>query len=732
MIVIKGRIVDFIIDRNKEGYAEFLFKSDYDKNCPRFNAICCCDIPEVVPGVPIKIEFPVENIDDIKQIDFKEMKIERLTNEVKNQYMNRAAYTCIDYGDENYAKKILISIKGISNKTADKILDAVDGNIEKLADLWDDKAFWKSLRGSKRYYENLKESIGSMIKKEVLLKRYKKYGIGYPQIDALSLMFGLEAEEKLCSNPYSVLYKLDLDFQVADNLAKDLGFHYLSEKRVKAIIYQVLNENESSGNTSMKQDMFYVNCAKIHSKSAWKDYVVSPYYILSVVSKLNTVYYEDGLIGFVSTMEKESDIAYQINRLISSKTCMYTPQSVFDEIKKNYNKEQLEFLKKFDSNSVTILLGRGGTGKTHTICGAIDLFKRRHPDEKIKLCAPTARAAGVLKEHSGYDASTIHIMLGLSPYEGYEKNEVMEDDDKQLEAKLIVVDEMSMVDVDLMYHILRAVKSGSKLILSGDPDQLESVGCGSVLADMIDSDVIPKVKLKKIMRQSDGSAVISNCGKILCGKSDLIENDSFKVRKCNSEQEALAYLKTCYAGDPHSTQILSTTRKGYIGTMAINKEFEETTKEGIWLHGDYFKSDDKVIFTKNNYDKGYCNGDIGFIEKATIPVRVKMQCDDKIIELEKNDVVDMEHAECITIHKSQGSEYKKVYVMLPDTPKSLLTRNMVNTAISRAKHEVILITVNDSLEIAVSNRYKHKRITRLKEKLINIPQENKENKGSVA
>lgn len=724
MIVVKGRIVDFLSDRNQNGYAEFIFKSDYDKNCPRFNAICSGNIPDVVPGVPIKVEIPVDSIDDITKVDFYESKIEKITQTIKDKYMNRVAYACIDYNDENYARKILISVKGISNKTADRILEAVDGNIEKLSDLWNDQNFWKTLRGSKRYLENLKNTVGSMLEKEVLFKKYQKYGIGYPQIDVLSAMFGLEAEDKLCANPYSVLYKLDLDFQVADNLAKDLGFHYLSEKRIIAMIYQVLKENESCGNTAMRQDMFYVNCAKMHSMSAWKNDVVSPYYILSIASKMRSIYYEEGLVGFMSTMEKEADIAYHLNRLMSTSTDMGTPASVFEEIRDKYNKEQYEFLKSFDHNSVTILLGRGGTGKTHTICGAIDLFKRRHPNEKIQLCAPTARAAGVLKEHSRHDASTIHIMLGLHPYEGYDNEEKddKEEREPQLEAKLIVVDEISMVDTDLMYHILKAVKSGSKLILSGDPDQLESVGCGAVLADMIDSGVVPKIKLNKIMRQNEGSAVIDNCGKILSGKYDFIENELFKVRKCESEQEALAYLKTCYDGDSKHMQILSTTRKGHIGTMSLNKEFEDTSKEGIWLHGDHFKIGDKVIFTKNNYEKEYCNGDIGFLETISMPLKVRMQCEDKIIEIEKENVTDVEHAECITIHKSQGSEYKKVYIMLPDTPKTLLTRNMVNTAISRAREEVILVTVKDSLKIAASNRYKHKRLTRLKEKLINIPQ----------
>lgn len=717
MLVIKGRIVDFLIDRCKDGYAEFIFKSDYEKNCPRFEAICGGPIPDVVPGVPMKIEIPVENINEVIKVDFREQKIEKVTRDIKSKYMNRVAYSCINYNDEEYAKTLLVKVKGISNKTANRILDAVDGDISSLADLWNDAEFWKGLRGAKKWLNELKNTVGTMMSKDHLVKKYGKYGIGYPQIDMLVAMYELEAEEKLCKNPYAVLYRLELDFQVADNFAKDLGFDYLCQERVRAMIYQVLNDNEAHGNTAMHKKDFYIACARLHRMSAWKDYVISPYYLLAILSAMDKVYCEDGLIGYLSTLNKESDIAFQLNRLIKVNTELGTSMAVFEEISPKYNKEQLNFLKAFDKNSVMVLLGRGGTGKTHTICGAIDLFRRRHPDEEVRLCAPTARAAGVLKEHSGHESSTIHIMLELNPYM---PDEAGKNEETPLNAKLIVVDEMSMVDTDLMYYLLRAVKSGAKLILSGDPDQLESVGCGAVLRDLIDSNVIPKVKLKKIMRQNEGSAVIDNCGKILSGRYDFTENKFFKIRICKTEEEAKAYLKAYYCGDIHTTQILSTTKKGIVGTMALNKEFENIDEPGVWLHGDHFKIGDKVVFTKNNYDTGYCNGDIGFIESIEMPLRVKKQGEDKTIEINRDDAADMEHADVITIHKSQGSEYNKVYILLPESPMSLLTRNMVNTAISRAREEVILIVLNDALKTAASNKHKRNRVTRLKNKLKNM------------
>ena len=661
MVVVNGRIVDFLIDRCEDGYAEFLFKSDYDKDCPRFEAICSGKIPDVVPGVPIKVEFRVETVNDITKIDFKALKIEQITKFVKTKYMNETAYTCINFNDEEYAKTLLTKVKGISAKIANRILEAVDGDISRLSGMWDDKAFWKGFRGSKKYLTELKDTVGSMLEKDYLVKKYQKYGIGYPQIDMLAAIYGLEAEEKLCHNPYAVLYRLELDFQVADNLAKDLNFDYLAPERVRAIIYQVLNNNEASGNTAMRLKDFYINCARLHRMSAWKDYVVSPYFLLSTLTAMRKVYYENGLIGYIDTLNMEADIAFQLNRLMSADTKLGISDDVYDSINDKYNKEQLEFLKTFDQNSVVILLGRGGTGKTHTICGAINLFKSKKPKEEIRLCAPTARAAGVLKEHSGHESSTMHIMLELNPY--------MPDDAGR--------NEENPLDADFI-----------------DPDQLESVGCGAVLRDLINSNKIPKIKLKKIMRQSEGSAVIDNCGKILAGRYDFIENDAFKIRNCKSEDEAKAYLKSCYTGDPHRTQILSTTKKGTVGTMSLNHDFEDIEQPGIWFHNSHFKLGDKVVFTKNNYDAGYCNGDIGFVETIEAPIQIKKQGEDN-----------------------------NVYIILPDKPLALLTRNMVNTAISRARKCVTLITINDALAIAASNKCKRNRITRLEEKLKNMGEE---------
>lgn len=716
---VKGRIVDFLADRDEMGYAVFVFKSDSDRTHPRFRAVCTGNLPDVVPGVPLLITFMAETAAQIHTADTRDLQeFEWLDESEKECLLNHVTDISIDYQDEDYALQVLSQVKWIARKTAERIIDAVNGDLYQLADKWADSAFWQSIPGSKRYLPSLQEQIGELLSMADLFKRYSRYGIGYPQIEKLSALYGTEAEAKLRANPYTVLLQLDLPFQVADYLARDLEIGHLDDRRIRAIIRSVLYQNEVNGNTCMSRFAFYSACERLHKGSAWQDCVVSQDDILQVVTQMDSVNYEDGLagrVGFIKTWRMETEIGYNLQRLMQAPSALHTQDSVFAEIADKYNAEQMQFLRAFDAESVILLLGRGGTGKTHTIRGAIDLFKRRHPRDVIKLCAPTARAAGVLAEHSGHSASTIHILLGLTPYS------MLDDDIQQLDAGLIVVDEMSMVDTELMSLLLRAIKSGAKVILSGDPDQLESVGCGAVLRDLVRSGVVPQVTLQKIMRQGEGSAIIENCDRILSGRAQFAENAYFKVRQCQTDAEAMAYLKSCYSGDSHSTQILTTTNRGIVGTAAINNIFTDPTQEGIWVHHEHFKVGDKVIFTQNNYGAGYCNGDIGFIESAAVPVRIRKQGDNQVIYIEKEDLVDIEHADAITIHKSQGSEYQKVYIILPEDPHVMLTRNIVNTAISRARQDVVLIVVGNALRVAVSDRFKRYRMTMLESILHNLP-----------
>lgn len=339
-MLVKGRIVNYIIERDESGEALFIFTSDANDEYGRFTALCKGKVPDVVPAVPMLFEFAAEYVNQIKKIDFREYRAYVSGKKgVDVKTANQLVSAAIDFNDENYTAAILTSVKGISTLTASRILEAVDGNIYKLSDLWDNAEFWKKFRGSKRYLPALKEKIEVMLGKEKLYREYSRYGVGYPQIDRLFTLYGAEAEKRLRENPYQTLDKLNLDFQVADSLAYNIGFSHLDHKRIRAMIWHVLRDNEQHGNTCMNHSGFFNACARMHGKSAWAQDILSPFYILTVVSKMDRVYARNGFFGFMSTLSMETNIAYRLKKLRDTPSELYSGDEEFARLQGTYNED---------------------------------------------------------------------------------------------------------------------------------------------------------------------------------------------------------------------------------------------------------------------------------------------------------------------------------------------------------------------------------------------------------
>ena len=655
-------------------------------------------LPDIVPGVHIWAD-----IDDDGNIK----KTKLLSNDVF------------------YIKERLTKIKGISGKKADRIInECLKGEVKNYKKEEKKEEVLGLLKSNtKAAKETVKNTLAELAEIDDWICPYKKYGISCESVEKLRISYSDNWREKILKDTYTAFMLMGLDFVAADYLFKGLHGSFLDEKRIKGIIHTVLHENEDKGSTAIDEKTFYSNCEWIVKNSAWPRSPVSPYIILAVLSQLQTVYTEDGYFGYVKTANYEKSIAWNVRRLMDADTEI---SADFTKEEEKFNKCQREFLHLFKKNSLTLLLGRGGTGKTYTISGAIKLMKKEKPDAVIKLCAPTARAAGVLKEASGEMSSTIHVLLGLKPY----GDELV---GNEIQADMLVVDEMSMVDTELFCALLKSIKAGTKVILAGDPNQLESVGHGSVLRDLIEAQVIPSVELKQIMRQAAGSKIIKNCEKILEGDANLeADGKAFIIRRTITPEEMVMYLKSEYTPGLDNCQAISITKKGKAGTIAINKMFEKE-ESGLIAHGEKFCKDDKVVFTRNNYDDGYCNGDTGRVASVSKDELTVRTTDEKLVEVKEGNLADLTHAEVITVHKSQGSEYDNVFILLPDKPKSLLNRNIVNTAISRAKKTVHLVYLGDALKMAAANTYKSDRETRLVSMLKNFEKtEEKEDENSVS
>ena len=384
------------------------------------------------------------------------------------------------------------------------------------------------------------------------------------------------------------------------------------------------------------------------------------------------------------------------------------------------------------STGVKILIGDPGTGKTTTIKTIIKGFLYMKPNAKIELAAPTGRASQRLAEATGYPANTVHKLLELKPFQKKSDICLCKNETNPIDADLLIVDEFSMVDIELLSLLLNAIKNNTLVIFVGDENQLESVGDGNVLHDLIMSKKFETFKLKEIFRQntSKKSNIITNGQKIIKGNSDFETGNDFKIFKtCNSsmtEKNVVEIFKTALKNniDINDIQFITSNRKKINGTNELNKKLQEIYQKDknndfMYYGVNKFYVNDKVIMEHNNYDLGYFNGDIGYITKIT-ELNVFINLGDKTISLSKHNMEDVSLAYAITVHKSQGSEYNISVIVLPEQPVLLLTRNLVNTAITRSKKMSILINEKNALDTAASNKYKVNRKTSLKLRLENL------------
>lgn len=411
------------------------------------------------------------------------------------------------------------------------------------------------------------------------------------------------------------------------------------------------------------------------------------------------------------------------------------------------------------NSGVLVITGGPGTGKTTTINTIIKVFA--HDGKTILLAAPTGRAAKRMSESTGWPASTIHRLLEYQGRPEDEKEDGQEvvrghferDDSNPLECDVVIIDEMSMVDIFLMNSLLRAIHKGTRLILVGDANQLPSVGAGNVLRDIINSGSIRTVKLTHIFRQAAESDIVVNAHKINAGdKVDLSKKsrDFLFIRNQNPDQIfnsitalVLDKLPGYLSVDPFEMQIMTPQRKGALGVERLNQLLQEklnpksSEKPEKEINGTLFRLGDKVMQVKNDYNlvweirgrygvpiekgEGVFNGDIGVItEINNFAQNLTVQFDDRFVEYEFKQCESLDLAYAITIHKSQGSEYPAVIMPMYQGPQMLMNRNLLYTAVTRAKRCVCLVGNPQIFEQMIGNESEAKRYSSLAERLKEI------------
>lgn len=634
-----------------------------------------------------------------------------------------------------------VTAKKIVDFFGEKSLDVLDNNIERLNEI-------KGI-GIKKI-ELITRSYTSQREVRNIIMFFQNFGVSPNQCMKIYKRFGSNSINVIKDNPYILTETVSgIGFKTADNIARSLGIDKDSSFRIKSGINYVINEFCGLGNTFMPIDKLLNKSKEI---------------LLVEEEVLNKNIYEGVLEGKLKVEDVEDikgvfTIPYLYAELGVTKKIVTLVSAQYDNIDIDINKtiksfeaengitladSQKEAIKGAIDNGIEVITGGPGTGKTTIINCIVDIFENL--GMKVFMAAPTGRAAKRMSEATGREAKTIHRLLELGA--GEEEVKSVKGEDSPLECDVLIVDEASMIDINLMNNLLSAVAFGTRLIIVGDVDQLPSVGPGNVLRDIIESNTVKVVRLNEIFRQGKESMIVVNAHLINEGKMPMInkkDSDFYFIESLEVENILNQIVSLINTRLPkfnknwdkiRHIQILSPMRKGIVGVDNLNKELQHilNPKGPNKLEKEYrdmiFRVGDKVMQTKNNYSInwvkimgsekeegiGVFNGDVGYImdineDDNTVVVNFE---DDKIVEYEDLYLDELTLAYAITIHKSQGSEFPVVIMPMFMGPPLLMNRNLLYTGITRAKQMVVLVGNAKAVQFMKDNDRSFERYSGLK------------------
>lgn len=652
-------------------------------------------------------------------------------------------------------------IHGIGPVTAKKIVKAfgeetlniLDNNIERL----------KEVEGiGKKKYNIIYQSYLETRELKDIIMFFQKHGVTINQCLKIYKKFGGDAQNIVSENPYILSDEISgIGFLTSDRIAKSLGIEPISDFRIQSGIKYVLNSFSGLGNTYMPKDKLINEAQRVLSVD--KELIEVNIYNSVLegkikIEKINEIeavyslpYYfcELGVTNKIITLSIEnfqtinSDITFEISSFERKNNIVFADS-------------QKEAILGAFENGIEIITGGPGTGKTTIIKCIIEIYENN--GMKVLLAAPTGRAAKRMTESTGREAKTIHRLLEMGVSDN-ENSFFGRGEGEPLEGDVIIVDEASMIDIMLMNSLLNAIKLGTRLIIVGDADQLPSVGPGNVLRDLIDSEFIKVVRLKDIFRQGKESMIITNAHRINNGELPYLNKkggDFFFDNRESNEEILETILDLVNRRLPlfnskwskiRDFQVLSPTRKGILGVDNLNNELQSILnppskdKKERKFKDSVFREGDKVMQTKNNYSLkwnringygdnegvGIFNGDMGFIESISEENRTVTVVfdDERRIVYDNLYVEELELAYAITIHKSQGSEFKVIITPAFMGSAFLMNRNILYTGITRAKELVVVVGNQRALKYMVDNTNSMERYSSLKERILDIISDDK-------
>lgn len=627
------------------------------------------------------------------------------------------------YGIEKYLGSGLV--KGIGPKFAHLIverfgtetIDIIEEDIERLYEV--------PGIGKKRV-EKIRESWEKQKDIKNVMLFLQQYGVSTAYAAKIYRQYGKESIDQVKENPYRLADDIwGIGFKTADGIAGKMGYGKNDLRRCRSGIQYTLNELADEGHVYAVEEQLIEAAGKL--LEADREPIVQA--MAGMIASEDLIR-EQEAIYLPPFYHSERGTARRLLALMTSRSsALFEGNIDIQAIEKatgvGYDDVQVAAIRQAVRSRVMVLTGGPGTGKTTTTQGIIAAY--RAAGLRVLLAAPTGRASKRMSEATGMEAKTIHRLLEFNPQDGYKRN-----DDNPLEGDVLIVDECSMIDIILMYNLMKAIPVQMRLILVGDIDQLPSVGAGNVLRDIIDSGQVPVIRLTRIFRQAQSSRIVMSAHAINQGRypdtSNGKDTDFFFIRKDDPEQVAEEIVKLvkhrlpkAYNQPLSNIQVLTPMQRSVVGAGNLNMLLQQTLNTstlGISRGGINYRLGDRVMQIRNNYDKNVFNGDIGIIEKVNMEDRTLcIRFDGSLVEYEASELDEVTLAYATTIHKSQGSEYPIVVIPVLMTHFVMLQRNLIYTGITRAKKICVLIGQPKALAYAIRNLTVNKRNTKLKERL---------------
>ena len=729
-ITLKGTVENIIFNNSDNGYTVFSLNADEE-------VVCTAYIPALTAGESITLFGNYVNHHTYGP-QFNVVSYEKnlpTTSDAIEKYLASGVVKGIG---AKLAKRIVESF-------GDKTLQIIETDAEKLAKV-------------KGISKNMAESISNTFSEQTGLRKIilalQEYDISPAYAMRIHKRYKDHTLAVVKENPYVLSSEVaGIGFKIADKIAAKMGIDPYSSYRIKAGVRYVLSQEAAVGHVcTKKEDLLNYASQLLGIEETYVDNCLME---MQLDKSIMQEKIKGGIVIYQSYFHQaENYVAKKLLEL--SMLTVEEDVKLQEQIKKaeaeldiDLAAEQRRAVAAALTQGALVITGGPGTGKTTIIKTIITLLQKE--SLVIELAAPTGRATKRMTEATGLEAKTIHRLLGINFLnEGHRQN-FERDENNPIEADVIIIDETSMVDLMLMYYLLKAISHGTRLILVGDANQLPSVGSGNVLRDVINSNCIHVVALQEIFRQAAQSLVVTNAHRINMGQYPILNErsgDFFFIRRQNQEDVVTTILELCskrllsYGFVKEDIQVLCPMRKSTIGAANLNIRLQQVlnphdyTKNEVHLRNTTFRESDKVMQTKNNYNLewyqlaeegmvsgvGVFNGDEGYIKEIdqTREIVTVVFYDGKTVEYGYKQLEELSLSYAMTIHKAQGSEYKAVVIPIHSGPPMLHNRNLLYTALTRAKQLAVFVGIETALHKMVDNDSEIERNSFLQERIMKI------------